>query len=271
MNTKTLNNGTVIPQIGLGVFRATNEETEHAVQWAIEAGYRHIDTAMVYKNEEAVGSGIRKSGIPRDQIFLTTKLWNEDIRKHRAAEAFEESLYRLQTDYVDLYLIHWPAEGFLDAWLELEKLYQSGKIRAIGVSNFNPHHLEELAAVAAVKPAVNQIESHPYFCNQEVIDYCMENGIQPAVWSPLGGKDAAPIQDETIGAIAKAHGRTPAQVIIRWHLQRGVVVLPKSVHRERIISNIDVFSFTLSSEEMSRIDALNRNVRVGSNPETFTF
>lgn len=267
----TLNNGVKIPQVGLGVFRASTEEAENAVKWALEAGYRHIDTAKAYGNEAGVGKAVLESGLRREEIFITTKLWNEDVRAGRTKEAVAKSLKELQTDYIDLYLIHWPVEKFPEAWKEMEEFYHQGKIKAIGVSNFHPHHLEELAKVQTVKPAVDQIESHPYMSNQELINYCLMNGIQPEVWSPLGGNGAAPLTDKTILELAKKHERTPAQIVIRWHMQRGVVVLPKSIHEERIVSNFQVFDFELSQEDMDAIGALNKNQRVGGDPDNFNF
>lgn len=268
-----LNDGRTIPQIGLGVFRAEEgDETYNAVKWALENGYRHIDTAMYYFNEESVGRAIRDSGIAREDIFVTTKLWNDDVRAGKTREALEGSLQRLGLDYVDLYLIHWPAEGREKAWAEMEKLQQEGKIRSIGVSNFNPHHLEELAKTATVTPAVDQIESNPYFQNQDVVDYCQQHGIQVEAWSPLGGsKQTNMREDETVQRIAEAHGKTPTQVIIRWHLQRGLVVLPKSTHEEYIKENIDVLDFELNDEEMAAMKGLERGTRTGSDPDDFDF
>jgi diketogulonate reductase-like aldo/keto reductase len=269
--TITLNNEIKIPQVGLGVFRATDSEAQTAVTWALETGYRHIDTAKIYGNEAGVGRAIADSRIPREEIFITTKLWTEDIRQKHVKAAFEKSLTALHTNYINLYLIHWPAAGFADAWQVMEELYQQGKIRAIGVSNFHTHHLEELAKVQTIKPAVNQIESHPYFSNQKLIEDCQTAGIPVEVWSPLGGKAAMPLVDPVIVALAEKYQRTPAQIIIRWHMQRGVIVLPKSVHRERIISNFNVFDFQLTPEDMQSINALNRNQRVGSDPDHFDF
>ncbi|MDD7593314.1 MAG: aldo/keto reductase [Peptoniphilaceae bacterium] len=268
-----LNDGRTIPQIGLGVFRAEEgDETYNAVKWALENGYRHIDTAMYYFNEESVGRAIRDSGIAREDIFVTTKLWNDDVRAGKTREALEGSLQRLGLDYVDLYLIHWPAEGREKAWAEMEKLQQEGKIRSIGVSNFNPHHLEELAKTATVTPAVDQIESNPYFQNQDVVDYCQQHGIQVEAWSPLGGsKQTNMREDETVQRIAEAHGKTPTQVIIRWHLQRGLIVLPKSTHEEYIKENIDVLDFELNDEEMAAMKGLERGTRTGSDPDDFDF
>jgi diketogulonate reductase-like aldo/keto reductase len=267
-----LNNHIEIPQIGLGVFRTpSGEVTENAVKWALEAGYRHIDTTWIYGNEESVGKAIKASGIPREEIFLTTKLWNEDIRQRKTREAFETSLKLLQTDYIDLYLIHWPAEGYVEAWHEMEKLYKEGRIRAIGVSNFHAHHLETLAESSEIIPAVDQIESNPYFNNQALIDYCHSKEIQVEVWSPLGGTGGTILSDPVLQAIGKKYGKSPAQVVIRWHIQRNTIVLPKSVHQDRIIANLNVFDFTLSEDDMKQIDALHRNTRTGSDPETFNF
>lgn len=273
MNNIKLNNGVEIPQIGLGVFQSKDgEETSNAVKWALENGYRHIDTAKIYRNEASVAQGIKESGVPREEIFVTTKLWNKDIRNGNTVNAFNKSLELLDTDYIDLYLIHWPTEGRNEAYLEMEKLYEAGKIKAIGVSNFNIHHLEELAEVAHIVPAINQIESNPYFANQELIDYCLERGIQVEVWSPLGGTgNTSILNDEVIKDIAAKHNKSCAQVIIRWHMQRNTIVLPKSVHENRIIQNIDVFDFELTDEDMARINALDRNTRVGADPDNFDF
>ena len=274
MQNIQLSNGIGIPQLGFGVFRAQDgAETENAVRWALEAGYRHIDTASFYRNEASVGRAVKASGLPREEIFLTTKLWTTDVRAGRTREAFEESLRALDTDYVDLYLIHWPAEGFAQAWAEMEALYREGRIRAIGVSNFHQHHLEELARTATIRPMVNQIESHPYLSNQPLIDDCRNQGIAVEVWSPLGGSlhKANVLEDETLAALGRKYGKSPAQIAIRWHLQRGVIVMPKSVHRERIAANRDVFDFALSAEDMAAISALNRDLRVGSHPDHFTF
>ena len=260
-----------IPQVGLGVFQASPAEAYQAVLYALEAGYRHIDTAKIYGNEEGVGRALKESGVPREEIFLTTKLWNEDVRRHRTREALLESLKRLGTSYVDLYLIHWPAEGYCEAWSEMEKLYQEGLIRHIGLSNFHKHHIEDIYRIMKVKPEADQIESNPYFQNQELIDYLHEQDIVPQVWSPLGGGRGVQLKDPEIAKLAAARGKTPAQIIIRWQLQRGVVVLPKSVHQERIISNFAVFDFELSEEEMRRMNALERHTRTGSDPDHFNF
>ena len=266
----TLNNGVKIPQLGLGVFQMTN--TVDAVKWALLAGYRHVDGAAIYGNEEGLGHGVRLSGIPREEIFITTKLWNEDIRQGRVEEAFQASLDKLQTDYIDLYLIHWPAQGYEQAWLEMEKLYKAGKVKAIGVSNFHMHHIESLKkAGATVLPAVNQIESHPYLNNQMLIDACSEQGIKAEVWSPLGGSEALVLEDATLKQLAEKYGKSPAQIILRWDIQRGVIVIPKSAKQHRINQNIEIFDFELSDEDMSAINALNRDARVGPDPDNFDF
>lgn len=272
MNYIQLNNGVKIPQLGLGVFQTPDgEQTVNSVKWALEAGYRHIDAARIYENEQSVGEGIRQSGVRREDIFLTTKLWNDDIRAGRAREAFEESLERLGTDYIDLYLLHWPADGFEEAWKELEKLYREGKIKAIGVSNFQKSHLERLMKIASIKPAVNQIESHPYFNNQELIDYCFENNIAAEVWSPLGGTGGNVLEDATLAKLSEKYGKSPAQIVLRWDVQRNVIVIPKSTHKERIVSNSMVFDFELDQEDMKTISGLNKNKRVGPDPDNFDF
>ena len=272
MQTIQLRQGVEIPQLGLGVFQTQDgQQTKDAVLWAIEAGYRHIDTAKAYGNERSVGDALRMSGIPREEIFLTTKLWNDDIRAGRTEAAFAESLEALQTDYVDLYLIHWPVAGFEQAWAAMEKLHQQGKIRAIGVSNFHKSHLEKLEETARIQPYVNQIESHPYLNNQGLIDYCRARGIAVEVWSPLGGTNGTLLADETIGSLAKKYGRTPAQIVLRWGIQRDVVVIPKYVHKERIASNLDVFDFALTDADMEQLGCLDRGQRVGPDPDNFDF
>jgi diketogulonate reductase-like aldo/keto reductase len=272
MHKMKLSNGIEIPVIGLGVYQSEfGEQTENAVEWAIESGYRHIDTAKIYGNEQSVGNAILKSNISRKDIFLTTKLWNNDIRSGKMKEAFSESLEKLQTDYIDLYLIHWPVQGFTEAWKVLEELYFNKKIKVIGVSNFHQSHLRELDQVATVKPMINQIESHPMFNNQELINYCQEQEITVQAWSPLGGNGTHIISNEILNEIGKKYNKSSAQVIIRWNLQRNVIPLPKSVNKDRIKSNIEVFDFNLTDEDMFRINELNQFKRVGPNPDDFKF
>ncbi|MBT1171928.1 aldo/keto reductase [Bifidobacterium sp. MA2] len=271
-STITLNNGTVIPQVGLGVFQTPDGETTvNAVTAALEAGYRHIDTAMIYGNEASVGEGLRRSGVPRDDVFVTTKLWNDDIRARRGRDAFEESLDRLGLDYVNLYLIHWPADGWSQAWDDLQAIYATGRAKAIGVSNFERHHLEELLAHTDVKPAVDQIESSPQFANQQLIDFAHAQGIDVEAWSPLGGTGGNLLADPQLAEIGDKYGKSAAQVVIRWHIQRGVVVLPKSTHTERIRQNIDVFDFNLTDADMAAIDAIDTGKRNGADPDHFDF
>lgn len=271
-STITLNNGTVIPQVGLGVFRTPDGDTTvNAVTAALEAGYRHIDTAMIYRNETSVGEGIRRSGVPRDDIFVTTKLWNDDIRARRGQDAFEESLERLGLDYVNLYLIHWPADGWQQAWDDLQAIYASGRAKAIGVSNFQRHHLEELLANSDVKPAVDQIESSPQFANQELIDFAHAQDIDVEAWSPLGGTGGTLLADPRLSEIGAKYGKSAAQVVIRWHIQRGVIVLPKSTHAERIRQNLDVFDFQLSDADMAAVNAIDTGRRNGADPDDFDF
>ena len=273
-STLVLNNGVEIPRLGLGVFRAGgDEETAQSVRWALEAGYRHIDTAAVYGNVRGVAQGIRDSGVPRDEIFITTKLWNDDMRADRQREAFEESLERLGVDYVDLYLIHWPVKGkYVASWQVLEQLYKEGRIRAIGVSNFLEHHLEDVMKVATVVPAVNQLECHPRLTQKPLKAVCDRLGIAFESWSPLGGSRTGNLTaSPELTAIGAKYGKSAAQVILRWHLQCGFVVIPKSVHQERIVANADLYDFSLSLADMAAIDAMNRDERVGSHPDTFTF
>lgn len=269
--TKKLNNGVEIPMLGLGVFRMEGDDTANVVRWAIETGYTHIDTAKVYGNEVQVGEGIRQSGIAREKLFVTTKLWNEDTRQGKIREGFEGSLASLGLDYIDLYLIHWPADGFEKAWEEMSRIYQEGRVRAIGVSNFHPHHLERIAKVSEIVPAVNQFEMHPYLTQQPLREYCGKQGIASESWSPLGGARGNVLADPVLAEIGQAYGKSPAQVILRWNLQSGVVVIPKTTHKERLIQNASIYDFELSKQDIARIDAMNKNQRFGSDPDNFNF
>ncbi|GAA1409482.1 oxidoreductase [Glutamicibacter uratoxydans] len=268
--TITLNNGVEMPQVGFGVFQVPNEETTAAVAEALKAGYRSIDTAAIYGNEEGVGKALAESGIARDELFITSKLWIADLGYEETLKAFDESLQRLGLDYLDLYLIHWPApakELYVDSWKALEKLYAEKKIRAIGVSNFQPAHLEKLIEASSIVPAINQVELHPALQNREVIAANTKHGIVTEAWSPLA--QGAMLTDETILAIAEAHKATAAQVILRWHLQEGRVIIPKSVTPSRIAANLDLFGFELTSDELASIDALDRDGRTGPHPDQF--
>ncbi|ELS57892.1 aldo/keto reductase [Streptomyces viridochromogenes] len=267
-----LNNGVEMPQLGFGVWQVPDAEAQQAVGTALEAGYRSIDTAAFYGNEEGTGKAIASSGIPREDIFVTTKLWNDDHGHDAALRAFDVSLGKLGLDYVDLYLIHWPLpalDKFVDTYRALEKLHADGRVRAIGVSNFLPEHLQRLTGETSVVPAVNQIELHPHLQQHASREYHAEQGIATEAWSPLGqGKGL--LEVPAIVAIAQKHGRTPAQIVLRWHLQLGNIVIPKSVTPARIKENIDVFDFSLDAEDLAAISALNEDRRIGPDPATLS-
>jgi methylglyoxal/glyoxal reductase len=271
-SSTTLHNGVRMPWLGLGVWQAGGDaETERAVHTAIECGYRSIDTATIYGNERGVGRAIRASGVPRDRLFVTTKVWNDDVRADRIALAFEKSLRLLGLDYVDLYLVHWPIAGkIVKAWRSMEQLAASGRVRAIGVSNYLLPHLHELLATAEIVPAVNQIEFHPYLQSRPLVDFCRSKQIQVEAWSPLG-QGGPLLRDAALAEIARRHGKTVAQVILRWDVQKGIVTIPKSVTPQRITENAQVFDFTLTPADMAAIDALERAHRYGPNPANFGF
>ncbi|MBO8416111.1 MAG: aldo/keto reductase [Proteobacteria bacterium] len=266
-STVELNNGVKMPLLGLGVFRsAAGEETRSAVRCALENGYRHIDTARIYCNEKSVGRGIKDSGLKREDIFVTTKLWRADYANPR--KGLTDSLARLGLDYIDLYLLHWPWQGFEKAWLTLEKLQQEGLCRAIGVSNFKEHHFAALkAAGAGVIPQVNQTECHPENAENELLGFCQQQGTAFEAYSPLGGQNALLVNDPRILVIAQEHQVSGAQVLLRWQLQRGVVVIPKSIKPERILSNAQLYHFELSSADMEAIGELNQNRRRAFDPD----
>ena len=267
-----LNQGIEIPQLGLGVFQSPpGDATYHAVRWALEAGYRHIDTAALYQNEADVGRAIRDSGLDRKEVFVTTKMWYTEHGFESAQRAAKASLERLGLSYVDLYLIHWPRVDpprlRLDTWRGLEKLQKEGLARAIGVSNYTIRHLEELVGHSTVVPAVDQVEFHPFVYDPKLLAYCQDHGILVEAWSPL--TRARRLDNPGIVAIANAHGKSPAQVLLRWGVEHGLIVLPKSVHKERILENAAIFDFTLRAEEIAKLDALFDDQRVGMwNPAT---
>ena len=270
-----LRNGLTMPRIGLGVWQAKGKECEEAVQWALETGYRLLDTAAIYENEEEVGRAMRGSGIPREEIFLTTKVWNDDQGYDTTLAAMDRSLKKLGTEYVDLYLIHWPFTGVpwpytdeeamndpandrrAETWKAMEAILASGKAKTIGVSNYRIHHLEEMKTYATVQPAVNQIELHPFWIRKELMDYCHAHDIVVEGYSPLSR--AKKLMDPRVTAMAKKYGKSNAQILLRWGLQHGNVVIPKSVHKDRIAENIDIFGFQLRAEDMAAVDALDEN------------
>jgi len=273
--TKKLNNGIEIPYLGFGTLRSKdNEETVNAVRWAIEAGYRHIDTAAGYGNEKSVGQGIRDSGVDRKKVFVTTKLKpDDDMLPGAQMKAFEKSLNLLQLDYIDLYMMHWPVTGkTLEAWKGLEEVYKSGRARAIGVCNFTEHHFVELFRNAKIVPAVDQIECHPHLSLQPLVAYCEKQGITCEAWSPLGGDGGKLLDDPLLKKIAEKYGKSVAQVILRWDLQKGIITIPKSTHQARIVANADLYGFELSAADMKAINDLDHDPRrFGRDPNSISF
>lgn len=269
-DTTTLHNGVKMPWLGLGVFKvADGQEVVQSVAAAIRNGYKSIDTAAFYHNEEGVGQAIRESGVPREELFITTKLWNADQGYESTLEAFENSLNKLGLDYLDLYLIHWPGKDkYKETWKAFEKLYKDGRVRAIGVSNFLVHHLEDLMSEAEIKPMVNQVEFHPHLTQKELLSFCKKEGIQLEAWSPL--KQGQLLNEPLLEELAEKYQKSVVQIILRWDLQHGVVTIPKSIKESRIIDNAKVFDFELSAEDMERIDGLNQDSRAGSHPDTMS-
>ncbi|MFC2030904.1 aldo/keto reductase [Chloroflexota bacterium] len=266
-----LNNGLEMPWLGFGVFKIDEgQAVEDAVRSALEIGYRSIDTAAAYRNERGVGKAIRESGVPREDIFLTTKVWNDDMRAKRTLAAFEESLERLETEYVDLYLIHWPVEGYYqEAWQVMEEIHQNGRAKAIGVSNFAVQHLEDLLRASQIVPTVNQVEFHPFLVQPELLRFCQGHKIQVEAWSPLMAGEILTVP--AVQKLADKYLKTVAQIVLRWDLQHKVVTIPKSVHANRIAENTQVFDFELSQADMDLLDALDEGKRVGPDPLTFDF
>jgi len=267
-----LNNGVLMPWLGLGTYgMRTEAEVASVIHHAVALGYRSIDTATIYQNESEVGAAIRNCGLRREELFITTKVWNDDMRAARVEAALAESLKRLQLDYVDLYLLHWPIKGKLvSSWRSLEKLHRSGLVRAIGVSNYMIPHLEELLREAEIVPAINQIEFHPYLQSKPLTAYCQEKGIRVEAWSPLMQARSI-LQDPVVTGIARTHDRTPAQVILRWNVQSGVVTIPKSTNPQRLEENGQVFDFALNTDEMRALNSLDRSERIGADPLNFNF
>ncbi len=267
----TLNNGVKMPWFGLGVFESREGgEIENAIHTAFEHGYRSIDTASFYQNERGVGKAIQESNVPREEIFVTTKIWNDDVRAGRTKQAFEKSLEKLKLDYIDLYLIHWPVGGhFVQAWKDLKEIYQSGLVKAIGLSNFMIHHLQELMDSSEIIPTVNQVEFHPRLVQPKLRQFCKENKIQFEAWSPLMRGEIFSIPQ--INNLAKKYNKTEAQIVLRWDLQHEVVTIPKSAKPERIIANAQIFDFELQPEEMDLLDGLDNATRTGPDPNNFNF
>ncbi|MBD1381828.1 aldo/keto reductase [Metabacillus arenae] len=274
-NKAILSNGVEMPWVGLGVFQVENGQiVVDSVKAAIRNGYRSIDTAAIYGNEEGVGQGIKEgiaeTGIKREDLFITSKVWNSDLGYESTLNAFEDSLKKLGLDYLDLYLIHWPVEGkFVDSWKALEKLYKDGRVKAIGMSNFQVHHLQEVMKNAEIMPMINQVELHPRLNHKDLRKFLKENSIQVEAWAPLmqGGL----FDNEELLSIAKKYNKSIAQVVLRWHLQNEVVIIPKSIKEHRIVENADLFDFELSNEDMKKINSLNQNHRVGPDPDNFDF
>ncbi|MCL2405949.1 MAG: aldo/keto reductase [Defluviitaleaceae bacterium] len=278
MKYATLNNGIQMPMLGFGVYQLEDSaECISTIKLALAAGYRSIDTASIYRNEVPVGKALKESGIPRADIFLTTKVWNDAQKAGNEMAALDKSLAALDTEYVDLYLIHWPCKGhYQDSWLNMERIYKSGKARAVGVSNFHTHHLDDIKKTWSVVPAVNQFEMHPRLAQQPLIAYCKAQGIVPQSWGPLGGSKSGDfreglLQNETLTTIAAKYNKTTAQIILRWNIELGVIAIPKSTNPTRIRENIDIFDFELTQDEVLAISALNKDERLGPDPDSYPF
>ncbi len=269
--TFTLNNGIEMPYFGLGVYLSKDgQEVVNAVKWALDCGYRHIDTASIYKNETGVGKGIKESNVLREEVFVVSKVWNSDQGYETTLRAFEATLDRLGLEYLDLYLIHWPVAGkYKDTWRALEYLYEQKLVRSIGVSNFMEHHLVDLMEESSIVPMVNQMEFHPFLRQQSLLDFCEKNQIQYEAWSPMMQGNIFTIEE--FKELAKKYKKSIAQIVLRWDLQKGVITIPKSSKKERIISNADIFDFELDQEDVAKLDSLDKSKRFGPDPDNFDF
>lgn len=274
MKHTKLNNGLVMPMLGIGTYKmdGTDLDVYNSIRSALDVGYRHIDTATFYNNEAAIGQAIRDSRIAREDLFVTTKVWATDIIKGNIHNAFDLSLKILNIDYIDLYLVHWPVKGqVVETWLDMEKVHATGNTKSIGVSNHLQHHLESILEVASIKPVANQVELHPYLSLNDLVSFCEDNEIVVQAWSPLVGSRLPLLEEKILEDIGNKYKKTPAQVALRWHIQRGVVAIPKSAKKERQESNIDIFDFELSEEDMKNINSLNTNSRTGIHPDEIKF
>lgn len=273
MDFRKLNNNIEIPALGLGVFRMDNDkEAYNSVRKAIDLGYRHIDTAMIYENEKPIGRAIRESGVSREELFVTTKLWNDDIANDNAQKAFETSLQTLGLDYVDLYLVHWPIKDkYVSVWNQMEKIYQTGKARAVGVSNYQQNHLQEILNLKSLVPAVNQIELHPYMTQQPMVDFAAQHNIKIESWSPLCANKNNLLEEQSLKEIGEKYSKTAAQVVLRWNIERGLIVILKSSNPARQLENISIFDFELTDQDMQTINQLNKDLRVGPHPDEVGF
>ena len=272
ISTVSLHNGLSVPQVGLGVFLITDEQDlSKTVMSAIESGYRHFDTATAYGNEEALGEALKQSGVPREELFLTTKVWNNMQGYEKTKEALEISLEKLGTDYIDLYLIHWFGKDVTGTWKAMEELYKAGKIKSIGVCNFDIDHLKELLAVAEIKPMINQVETHPYFPQDELRAFMDEHDIKHEAWGPLSQGKSDLLVNPVIEELAAKYEKTSAQIVLRWHLERGTIIIPKSTNAGRILENISLFDFSLTEEDMAAMKGINTETRYGREPRDLEF